>query len=230
MNLPNIGDTVFVTDDNLPAEFNGTHGIVKTVDTIDGATMPIFVEFTRMDGTTRALWVREGHYSVTEAAVEVKPSEEVGIISSLQAQVTRLSEELAVQARRATAAEERLTEQQRRYSHDMGEIQRIMRDVKGEQDWCDDGYNSVVRRVNDAMEGGWEFEEFRSLVRRTVTVRGETSVDVEVWVRDGDDKNDTDNWLDEEGYEIGDPDEFMQENLKQEFSRCGSQFDNVEVS
>lgn len=162
--------------------------------------------------------------------VEPRPSEATGIITDLQAKVSRLNDELAVQARRATRAEERLTEQQRRYSHDMTAIQTIMREVKEEQDWCDDGWNEVVDRVNRELEGGFEFEKARELVKKSVSVRGETTVDIDVWVYEDDDENDTDNWLDEDGDEISDTDEYMQEALKAEYDRCGSQFDTVEVA
>jgi hypothetical protein len=295
-----VGDSVFVTDDNIGSEYLGTHGIIEQIDTSDNG-LPLFVRFTSQDGRSRVYWVREGHYSLTvkddgpvpadmsllkkgdtvvifgrndqydgkEAEFvgrdgdgdryQVKMDgqalyffsrqialpqgkkfgdytlpenmtldEAVAIIERIANDHTEVKTQRDVQERRAKDAETRLNEQQRRYSHDMGAIQIIMREQKSEQDWCDDGYNRVVRQVNGEMEGGWEFEEFRSLVRKTVTVRGETTTDIEVWVHDGDDEDDPDNWLDEDGDEIGDADALMQEELQSEFRRCG-EFDTVEV-
>jgi hypothetical protein len=159
----------------------------------------------------------------------VKPSEETGIITDLQAKVERLNNEVAEHARRATRAEERLAEQQRHYSHDMGAIYQIMVEQKSEQDWCNDGFNSVVRDVNAEMEGGWSFEEWRPLVKKSVNVKGTTTVDMDVWVVEGDDEDDPDNWRDEDGDEISDTDEAMQDALKAEFEGCCG-FDDVEVN
>lgn len=230
----NVGDSVFVTDTNIPEEFVGTHGIVAQIDSNDSA-LPIFVKFTNKAGADRHYWIRREQFSV----VTEEPTRHLSLPANMTLEEAYLiieryeNDYREVSASRDYAqklredAANRLTEQQNRYHSDMGSIQRIMLEVKDEQSWCDDGYNRVVERVNDALIGGWEFDKARRLVRKTVRVRAEVTDTVEVWVYDDEDEDDTDNWKDEEGDEV-DPDEWMTDALVEEYRRNG--FDSVEVA
>lgn len=130
---------------------------------------------------------------------------------------------------RAERAEQRLTEQQNRYANDMGHWEAVMREAKDDQNWCDEGTNSVIDKLNDGFIGGWTIDPYVSVVERRVTVRGTTTTTITVYVKDGDDAEDPDCWVDEDGYGI-DSDEVMQEGLVEEFRRCSSQFDEVRVA
>jgi hypothetical protein len=256
-----IGDTVFVTDDNIDSDLRGTHGVVESVDATDNS-LPLRVRFTAPNGSVRTQWVREGHYSLTtpvppeqrvkvlrpndrvviaatgsawdgkegyfqyasssgaetgyvtfgpdeegwfplsQINLAVKPSEETGIITDLQKQVATLTEEVAAQKRLRERSDERVTALQNHYRHDMNAIQRIMRDKKEDQNWCDDGYNEVVDDVNAVLTGGFEFEKFRTLVQKRVRMSGNVIVTKDVWVYDDEDDDDADNWKDEDGDDL----------------------------
>jgi hypothetical protein len=71
-----------------------------------------------------------------------------------------------------TRAQERLSQQQTIYRNDMGHIEVTMRAVKDEQGWCDEGTNDVIERINEGLEGGWEFDRYEQEYEFTVTVTG----------------------------------------------------------
>ncbi len=82
------------------------------------------------------------------------------------------SPEVATLKAELARAQARLTEQQQRYRSDMGHIESTMRDVKGEQGWCDEGTNAVIDRINEGLTGGWEFDRYESEFEVPVTVTG----------------------------------------------------------
>jgi len=213
--IPAIGTTIKARQIRGAEHYEGMHGVVTDIPT-EYAGKLISVEFPSLvEGQgVCSLLVSEWDIVTTDALL-VR-------VAAFEAEVAHLKSVLERE-------QGRVREAQNHYYDDMSSINDIMREVKGEQSWCDDGYNGVVDRVNTALVGGYEFPEFRGLVKKWVTVRGETTVDVDVWVHEGDDENDSDYWMDEDGDEISDPDEFMQEALIAEFNRMSSRFDDVEV-
>lgn len=147
--------------------------------------------------------------------------------------VRRLSNDLAEEKARSESRlqslqreQERLTEQQSRYRHDMQHWESTMRHEKEEQNWCDEGTNRVIQRLNDGFIGGWEIEEYSQIVEAEVTIRGEVIKTITVHVKDGDDPDDPDNWVDEDGDSI-DADETAHHALAEEYRRNG--WDDWEV-
>jgi hypothetical protein len=216
-NLPAVGDRIIVNDSELPARFMGMEARVVSVDNSD---LPLYVDFEIADA--HSYWIRRGMWTVPTTLADVMSEDLSVTVKDLQDEVERwkrLHEEAAT----------RLTEQQRRYSHDLSWIDRYFREtLKSEQSWCDDGYNEVVRKVNDNMEGGYVFEEIEELEEVEVEVEGTVNATVKVWVTKGDDAEDSDNWKDSDGDEIGDPEETMKDALAREYRSNG--FDSVEVS
>lgn len=142
--------------------------------------------------------------------------------------VRRLSNDLAEEKARSESRlqslqreQERLTEQQRHYRHDMQHWESTMREVKDEQTWCDDGTNRVIQRLNDGFIGGWEIDEYRKRERVTVRIRGEVYREVEVYVDPDDDADDPDNWYDSRDSEDALGEEFVSEQLDEEYQRNG---------
>ena len=178
-----------------------THQIQRVMsDALGGATIPA----NASDGELRAIIERVGN-DLTEEKSRSESRE----------------------ARRAEA-QTRLVEYQHRYSHDLSWIDEYFREtLKPEQDWCDYGYNEVVRKVNSNMEGGFQFEEIEELEEVEVEIEGTVTATVSVWVTKGDDANDTDNWKDSDGDEIGDPDALIRDACDDERSRHG--WDTLEV-
>ena len=116
--------------------------------------------------------------------------------------------------------QDRLAEQQRRYRHDMGVVDSEMLEEKERQNWCDDGYGAVAERINDRLIGGFEFTIPRSLVERTVSVEATVRTTITVWVKEGDDEEDYDYWLDEDGDPV-DPDSMVYDACQHELDRNG---------
>lgn len=147
--------------------------------------------------------------------------------ADLYAIITALSNDLALEKSIRKRDSERLMQQQSSYRQDMSHIESTMREVKDEQGWCDDGTNEVIRRINEGLKGGWEFDEYRKLVMSRVSISATVDATVEVWHYEDDDADDPDNWRDEDGDEI-DADETMTEALRSEYQRNG--FDTVETA
>lgn len=117
-------------------------------------------------------------------------------------------------------ARQRLDESINRYRHDMQHWETVLREEKQERDWCDEGTNAVIRRLNDGFIGGWEIEEYAEIVEAEVTIRGEVIKTITVHVKDGDDPDDPENWVDEDGDSI-DADEIAHHALAEEYRRNG---------
>jgi hypothetical protein len=65
-----------------------------------------------------------------------------------------------VQRERAVRAEERLSQQQATYRHDMQHWEDTLRAAKTDQDWCDEGTNEVIEKLNKGFTGGWSIDPY----------------------------------------------------------------------
>jgi len=65
-----------------------------------------------------------------------------------------------VQRERAVRAEERLSQQQATYRHDMQHWETTLRVAKDEQEWCEEGTNEVIEKLNEGFTGGWHIEPY----------------------------------------------------------------------
>jgi hypothetical protein len=230
-----IGTTVLVNSADCPAWTKGQKAEVRAHDTIENAVYTLYVHFIDGDDTERkTYWVKDEdvtivpadhkrHFSLPE---NMTLDEARTLIELFENDYRELGMKRDSAVSRAERAEQRLGQQQDTYRHDMQAIQRIMLVQKSEQSWCDDGWNEVVEEVNDALEGGFSFDKIRKLVKKKVTIKGEVSVDKEVWVYDDeDDEDDPDNWYDEDGSDAGiDVDEALSEEVAE------NGFDSTEVN
>jgi len=113
------------------------------------------------------------------------------------------------------------------YAHDMQHWEDVLREQKEEQEWCDDGTNEVIRRLNDGFKGGWEIKECRKLVLHKKRVSGTVTAFVEVWVPEGEDDDDWDNWRDEDG-DLIDSEAVVIETLDNEKENHGYDYTEVD--
>jgi hypothetical protein len=142
-------------------------------------------------------------------------NEEPEIVKELRFQLERANE-------RVTEATDRAGKWERDF---MRSWERIGREAT-ERDWCSE-YERVVSDVEGDLEIGTIPARVR-LVEKRVRIRGEVYRDVTVWVPEGDDAGDADNW-----YESNDPDdkcseEFMTEQIESEFENNG--WDETSIS
>lgn len=142
------------------------------------------------------------------------------VVRRLNNDLTEEKERSESRLQRIQQAEDRLTEQQRRYRHDMQHWETVLREQKDEQDWCDEGTNEVIDALNRGFIGGWEIERYSQIVEAEVTVEGKVIKTITVHVKDGDDAEDPDNWVDEDGDEI-DAEETVHRALAEEYRRNG---------
>lgn len=118
-------------------------------------------------------------------------------------------------------ARQRLATAQENYRHDMAHWESTMRHEKEEQAWCDEGTNRVIQRLNEGFIGGWEIDEYRKRERVSVRIRGEVYREVDVYVDPDDDADDPDNWYDSRDSEYALGEEFVNEQLDEEYRRNG---------
>lgn len=135
-------------------------------------------------------------------------NDEPEIVKELRFQLERANE-------RVTEATDRAGKWERDF---MRSWERVGREAT-ERDWCSE-YERVVSDVQDDLEIGVIPARVK-LVEKRVRIRGEVYRDVTVWVPEGDDASDSDNW-----YESNDPDdkcseEFMTEQIDSEYSNNG---------
>lgn len=196
------GDTVIATDIPGYQHMSGQTVTVTSVNS-EGSGRAYFCAdgFVNPDypGHSPENLAFYGAEKVAPPALAGPEEDKDAVIADLREEVASLTLERDRQALLRSNSEERLTVQQDRYSHDMREIERIMLEQKSEQSWCDDGWNEVVDDVNGCLTGGYEFSRARKLVKKRGSIKGECIVNLDVWVEEGDDADDPDNWKDEDG-------------------------------
>jgi hypothetical protein len=181
--------------------------VVLQHDTND-ASLPLYVSIPELLGPGEApssRWITEWR---------LPDSADAAIITELQAKVRRQDETIA--------------SLRRHYQHDMEWLDRYFReDLKSRFDWCDDGYNSAAEHVNNHITGGYQFELASSLEEVTVILTGTTTYTTSVWVRRGEDADNTANWRDEDGDTISNVEGWKQQEVANEYARM-RRFDEVE--
>ena len=237
--LPAIGTTIRYTGptDDVPAWCSNLQGKVVGRDMIIGNRFPLYIDFEAPNGDRSRYWIPMNSWTTSPTLADVmaaavpedaSKADLLAIIENLTNDLTEEKSRSESREARRAEAQTRLEESQRRYSHDLGWIDTYFREsLKPERDWCDDGYNEVVRRVNSNMEGGFQFTTARSLERKHIDVEGVVTTSIEVWVYDDEDADDTDNWMDSAGDEISDPDALIRDACDEERSRHG--WDTLEV-
>lgn len=88
--------------------------------------------------------------------------------------------------------------------------------------WCSE-FDEFVNDYNADCPSGWEIEERIKLIETRVRIEGTVYKDVTVWVKDGEDATDPDNWYSENSTdsEMSDPQEFIDEQLDGEKDENG---------
>jgi hypothetical protein len=153
------------------------------------------------------------------AAEQPEPEPEAPVVTLTEV------EELRQQLARANERVEQATTRAGKWERDfMRSWQRIGQEAT-ERNWCSE-YERVVSDVEETLEIG-EIPARVTLVERRVRITGTVYRDVTVWVQDGEDATDPDNW-----YESNDPDDhvsedFMSDQIDSEYSNNG--FDDTEV-
>lgn len=155
------------------------------------------------------------------------PDELREIIRRFDRDLTEMRQINATRLSELERARQRVEEVQNRYRHDMQHWESTMRGQKDEMNWCDEGTNKVIRILNDGFTGGWEIDEYSEIVEAEVTIRGEVVTTITVHVKDGDDPDDPENWVDEDGDSV-DHDSIAESALGDEYRRNG--WDEWDVS
>lgn len=218
--IPAVGAKITAIRCRYHSTLDGSVGVVTQV--IPGDPLGIICDLTK-DGTT----ITGVAVSEWQPFTEPVLWPENATMEEMREIVRRLNNDLTEEKARSESrlqslqrAEERLTEQQRRYSHDMSHWETTMRQAKDDQNWCDEGTNRVIRILNDGFIGGWNIDEYSEIVEAEVTIRGEVVKTITVHVKDGDDPDDPENWVDEDGDEV-DADHIAETALAEEYRRNG---------
>lgn len=213
--VPAVGDHVRVTgylaDDGIRDGLDWR----ATVRSIDGLVWTLHNE-------VRGEFVSGPGYVFPIEDAPALPHEEPRII-------TELREEKAELERQLTRANERVEEATTRagkWERDfMRSWERIGREAT-ERQWCSE-YERVVSDVEEDLEIG-EIPPRVNLVERRVRIRGEVYRDVTVWVQEGEDADDPDNWYESNDLNDHCSDDFMTDQIDSEYNNNG--FDETSVT
>jgi hypothetical protein len=86
--------------------------------------------------------------------------------------------------------------------------------------WCSE-FDEFVTDYNAECPAGWEIPERRNRVEKCIRIRGEVYRDVTVWIDEGDDTSDADNWYDSEDSDSPLGDGWAQEQIDDEKDNNG---------
>lgn len=224
---PAVGQRVLVEGNDIPPGMADVPATVVSIDTTDSA-LPVFAELANGQRWWCAGWSPFVETDLLEPKM-IPVSDHDRTVEVLNAQISELAAERDRLRREEERQRNRANTLQTHYDHDLTWIDdHMLQTVKVNQSWCDSGYNEVIENVNNNITGGFQFTLARRLVEKRVMIKGETTYEATVHVYEDDDVTDSDNWMDADGEQL-DADEFMQEELKAEFSRCHG-FDTVEVA
>ena len=204
-------------DPEAPAHLVGKTGIVTGIyeETRPLVTFPRDVD--QYLGQYPGAWAVFDRYLIEDGAEQPAseaPVATVGEVEELRRQLARANE-------RVNEYSERAGKWERDF---LRSWERIGQEATA-RNWCGE-YERVVSDVQDDLEIG-EIPPRINLVEHRVRITGTTYRDVTVWVQEGEDVADPDNW-----YESNDPDDkcdedFMVNQIDREYSNNG--FDDTEV-
>lgn len=218
--LPKVGDRIKAIKCRYRDTHDGLTGVVSEV--IDGDPFGVLCHLTTLGGQVV--------HSVSVDEWEILPDlyPQHATTDELKEIIRRLNADLEQEKARSESrlqeiqrSAERLTEEQRKYRHDMQHWETTMRQAKEDQDWCDEGTNRVIERLNDGFIGGWNIALYSQRERRTVRIEGQVYRDVEVWVDPNDDVDDPDNWYSDKHDDSSLGEDWVTEQLDEEFQRNG---------
>jgi hypothetical protein len=220
--LPRVGDKIKAIKCRYHDTHNGLTGVVTQV--IPGDPLGIICDLTTLgSNVTTGVAVEEWEIIVDPPLWPTgATSEELKEIirrfhTDLQEEKTRSEWRLS----EIQNASRRLTEQQGVYRTDMNHWESTLRQAKEDQDWCDEGTNRVIDRLNNGFIGGWEITPYRAREQRTIRIEGTVYRDVTVWVDPDDDEDDPGNWYCERDGEYALGEDWVGDQLEEEFQNNG---------
>lgn len=183
------------------------------------------------ENTTLDLWATKWEFVEDVVAGVTVPAdatreEILAIIERLANDKTEAMTKAETREKLRQDSENRVRAMQDNYRHDMQHWEETLRNCKEEQDWCDDGTNTVIEILNRGFIGGYEVEPYVQYEESEVEIEGTLSTTITVRHPVGDDATDPENWVDDDGDSI-DGDEFMREALRDAVRHSG--FDDVSV-
>lgn len=158
----------------------------------------------------------------------VFPQEGVVVETDVVPEKTYTQAEYEEITRQLERANQRVTEATNRagmWERDFGRYAERVREEAVQRDWCSE-YERVMDSIRDSLEIA-EIPERITLVERRVRITGTVYRDVTVWVPDGEDADDPDNWYESNDTDDRVSDDFITDKLDSEYNNAG--FDDTEV-
>lgn len=203
-------------------DYNGLIGTVTSVGSVYGRAE--FKSLQKPDDSVSLIF--ETYEEVSDGQT---PGEAVGAMLTENAvsQVYARNEELQGQVAELTRQLERANERVNEYANRAGMWERdfnrsweAVNTEAVERDWCEE-YERVQQRVQQRLEIGVIPERRKPLIERHVRIEGTVYRHITVWVPDGEDATDPDNWYESDDYDDGCTEDFVTEQLTSECENNG---------
>jgi hypothetical protein len=204
--------TMWSQDPTVPSSLIGKEGVITGWYEALNSPLVTFPRDAQQYGNVfPGSWVVGEQYLTETPAAPVEPA----ILTDLQAQIDRLERDL-------TAARENnriLMTSVEDWTHDFDAYAEEVRDEAVQREWCSE-YEGVMDRIRTRLRVATIPERVK-LVEKRVRIRGEVYRDVTVWVPEGDDASDSDNWYESDDVDDKCSEEFMTQQIESEFENNG---------
>lgn len=207
-NLPSVGDQIKAIKGRYTDSYDNMIGTVTEIKYL-GDTPIVMAKFLTGGPVTATIAVDEWEVIIPES--EPSDWDTIATLTDDLFDAYKTIDSLKAEVQRLISA----------YRHDMGHWESTLRQAKDEENWCDDGTNRIIDILNSGFTGGWEIEPYRKLVEVEVAVEARVATRLRVYVLEGEDELDPDNWREEEGDLISDPEEAVYDKCRDELENYG---------